>query len=252
MTTTPTSGSASAPSRVLRRSPMARLMARSSELALTQANDEPLALGEILQNLIFSSPSSTRRPDLSPVLKRQALWRQANMPQRHEVTRGREHGPEWKAAAERITRKIGSGMLFGLLGKRGTGKTHMALLAAAASIHAERSALYVKAMDVFFAVRAAFKSETLTELDVLAEFLSPKLLVIDEISERGESEWEDRTLIYIIDKRYDAMLDTVLIGNLLPQEFGAAMGSSIVSRLVECGGLIECTWPSFRKQTEPA
>lgn len=226
--------------------PIANLMRRQVQAALTQESDEPLAVGEILQNLLAASPSSTPRPDHSPEQHRRLMFRRANLPKRHERTRGHETNPEWIKQNGTVLEALGGGFLIGLIGKRGTGKTQMAMQAAVKSITVGRQPLYVKAMDVFFCVRSAFKSEVLTELDVLAEFLAPDLLILDELGERGESEWEDRTLVYLIDKRYDAMKDTLLISNMTAAAFEESMGTSIASRLRECGGFVECNWESFR------
>jgi len=43
------------------------------------------------------------------------------------------------------------------------------------------------------------------------------------------------------------MNDTILTCNLGTEELAASLGPSIVSRMEEGGGVIECNWPSFRK-----
>jgi len=58
--------------------------------------------------------------------------------------------------------------------------------------------------------------------------------------------WEDRMLTALVDYRYSQKRDTVLISNLKRDEFETSMGNSILSRMVEAGGIIECGWPSFR------
>jgi len=54
-------------------------------------------------------------------------------------------------------------------------------------------------------------------------------------------------LTALIDYRYSQMRDTVIISNLKREAFTASMGASVVSRMIEAGGIIECNWPSFRK-----
>lgn len=72
------------------------------------------------------------------------------------------------------------------------------------------------------------------------------LLVLDEIQERAESEWEDREMTRLLDARYRQCRSTILIGNLKPDEVGTRLGASIVSRLAEGGEIIACAWESFR------
>ena len=83
--------------------------------------------------------------------------------------------------------------------------------------------------------------------EVIISFLTPKLLIIDELQEAKGSDFEDRTLTAIIDGRYDRAVDTIIITNLTTDAMGEALGPSIVSRMRECGGGIECDWPSFRE-----
>lgn len=173
----------------------------------------------------------------------------ANVPVRHESHIRDDAGAPhpWRKTRDYVDGRAGSGFLIGLLGNRGTGKTQIAVQAIVHACAVGRPALYVKAMDVFFWVRQArLPNATRSDLDLLSDFMCPRLLVIDELGERGETEFEDRTLTYIIDKRYDAMHDTLLIANMTEKAFRESMGPSISDRLRECGGVIECKWPSFR------
>ena len=57
-------------------------------------------------------------------------------------------------------------------------------------------------MTVFLELQACFASPDKAALDVVEAHRKPKLLVIDEFQERGETEWENRQLNHIIDLRY--------------------------------------------------
>jgi len=84
-------------------------------------------------------------------------------------------------------------------------------------------------------------------LQLLAYFADAVLLVIDEVQERGETEFENQKLTAIIDARYRQQRPTLMIGNYKNKaEFAASISPSIVSRIQECGGAIHCDWPSFR------
>lgn len=159
-------------------------------------------------------------------------------------------------------------MLVALIGIRGTGKTQIGvdLIRGVCEAEAEKPkrqgsydtpapeggwrretpARYVKAISLFVELRSAFRDGGPGEEAAIAPFCAVPLLVIDEIHERGNTAWEDRMLVHIVDRRYDAMLDTVLIGNVAPDQLQAQLGDSIVSRIQECGRVITCDWPSFR------
>ena len=81
---------------------------------------------------------------------------------------------------------------------------------------------------------------------VIASFITPALLIVDELQEAKGSDFESRTLTAIIDGRYDRSVDTLIITNLTADAMGEALGPSIVSRMRETGGAIDCVWPSFR------
>jgi DNA replication protein DnaC len=85
-----------------------------------------------------------------------------------------------------------------------------------------------------------------SELEVLNSFRRPSLLVLDELGKRGQSDWENTLLCELIDCRYRDMRDTILLSNQNQSGFEASVDDSIVSRINETGGIVECTWPSFR------
>jgi DNA replication protein DnaC len=88
------------------------------------------------------------------------------------------------------------------------------------------------------------------EMPLIRDLSAVGLLVIDEIQERADTQFEDRTLTNLIDARYYGMRPTILIGNLRPSEFAARIGSSIASRIRETGGVIEFNGPSFRDKPQ--
>ncbi len=108
--------------------------------------------------------------------------------------------------------------------------------------------LYTTAAALFVEIRSSYDpNSTHKELDVLKKFSEPHLLVIDEAQVRGNTPFEDRTLTDLVDRRYGMQRDTLIISNLTRAELPKAMGPSIISRLHECGDVIECNWPSFRE-----
>lgn len=183
-----------------------------------------------------------------------------------------------------VLAKIGrTGAMLAILGQRGTGKTQMAVEAVidtcigmadgqarTRTIHFNKDediddeisrysetepgrdtpAVYVKSMEIFHRLRAAFRDDGPSEAEVVRPFTTSSLLVIDEIQERGETDYEDRQLTYIMDKRYDAGLDTLVVGNLKASEFAQKLGPSIADRFAQMGGVIELNGKSRRRTTQ--
>ncbi len=181
-------------------------------------------------------------------------WNAVGIGSRHDKAVGKACQPFTKAF-EAIRAKLGTGFIYLLAGPRGTGKTQLATdlcrVAVEKSLVRNTGGLtrYTTALNLFLAIRATFKPDCdETEESVLASFIKPDLVVLDEVQERSGTDFESRVITQLIDARYSAQKDTVLIGNLKAEEAGAVLGPSVVSRLNECGGIIETTWPSFREQ----
>lgn len=161
-------------------------------------------------------------------------------------------GPGLACAERLLPRVIDRNALLILIGDHGPGKTQIATWWAAKRLEAGNGAgLYVKTADLLGEIKQTWSDggrNAFSERDVLAKYRRAKYLVLDEFHERGASAWDVRTLNNILDHRYDAMLVTVIIANLSPQDFEQQVSASIRSRTEETGGLIVCDWPSYRRQ----
>lgn len=153
---------------------------------------------------------------------------------------------DWKAHYLKAKRVLHDAGILSLVGGRGTGKTRLAIeVCRRANAKGTR---YMAAMDVFLRLQSCYrKGASESELAVLQELARARILVLDEIQERGNTEWEDRVLTHLIDKRYGAMLPTILIANLKPNELKERLGPSIIDRMHEGGGLLEIAGQSHRK-----
>lgn len=168
-------------------------------------------------------------------------------PARHLALKQPRIDNEWATKLALLESKIGSGFTVALVGVRGNGKTQMAVQLMVAATEQLKSAKFCTAAKFFMAIKASYRKDSQdTEFEVLRDYRSPALLVIDEIGKRSDSGWENSLLFELLNDRYNDMTDTVLIDNRPKADFVSAIGASLASRMSESGGIIECNWESFR------
>jgi len=170
-------------------------------------------------------------------------------------------GEKWLSTLADAKNRVAKSNIIAFLGDRGPGKTRMAAEIVRggdwptdkgawngnATIYG-KTALYRRAMDIFLDLRdCGKKGSTRSEKDVLESLASCGLLVIDEFQERGASDWEDRILCNLLDKRYAAQKPTIIIANFTVEQMGKALSDSVIDRMREGGKVFVFDWPSFRK-----
>ncbi len=177
-----------------------------------------------------------------------AYWRESGVPDLHRGKIGDRHYADgkWGDTYHRLKQFAADGALIVLLGSRGTGKTQLAVGLLADVCAAGNRVRYLKAMDLFREIRNCYRKDGPSEVETVDKLCKCGALVIDEAQERSDSEWENRTLTNIIDRRYDGMKTTILVSNMTRQAFGEAVGPSVVSRMHERGEVVVCDWDSFR------
>lgn len=136
-----------------------------------------------------------------------------------------------------------------LTGNPGTGKTHLAIAIARYVMRSGRDALYARAYEAIQAVKETYsKDAKRTEREVIAEFVRPDLLVLDEIGVQFGTDAEKVILYAIINGRYDRGLPTVIVSNLDLSEIESFIGDRAFDRLRENGGkVLRFKWDSYRK-----
>jgi DNA replication protein DnaC len=171
-------------------------------------------------------------------------------------------GDEWTATYQKALQTANSCGIVALIGGRGTGKTQMAWQIAknvklqnvntvnydsGFSKQINRPAIYRTAMEIFVELRSTYapKAEK-TEWQLMKEYENAALLVIDEINVTTGNNFEDLKMTAIMDKRYQRLRPTILIGNVDLQQFSDRMGKSVINRIEEDGIIFSCNWPSYR------
>ena len=121
-----------------------------------------------------------------------------------------------------------------ILGANGVGKTYTAYALAKAWAEKAQDAMVIKATELLGAIKSCpdpFKA-------IRERYgRSVRHLVIDEIDKIFESKADFVYLNYLVDHRYEWMLQTVVLGNGDKQGFIDNLGQSIYSRLTGDGGM---------------
>ena len=197
---------------------------------------------------IEDAPESHPEPPRAPTAVSLVFPDQNGVPKRYRQPEWSPDDPgEWREPYTKARAVLKEGGILSLVGGRGSGKTRLAIEVARRMD--AKGTRYMAAMDVFLRLQACYRpAATETEVVVLQQLSRCRVLILDEIQERGNSEWEDRILTHLIDKRYGSMLPTVLIANLKPDELKKRLGPSIMDRMAEGGGLLEITGTSHRRR----
>ncbi|MGH8388184.1 MAG: ATP-binding protein [Pseudomonas sp.] len=134
-----------------------------------------------------------------------------------------------------------TGRCMVMIGKPGTGKTHLGVAMANELLHnTSRTAVYRTVGAILQAIRATYdRHSERSEAEILSSLVTPDLLVLDEVgvSKEQPSDFELTTLFAIINGRYEQERPTVVISNLDAGQLSGAMGERCVDRLRE-GGMI--------------
>jgi len=151
--------------------------------------------------------------------------------------------------AEKFPEHLECGRSLVLCGKTGTGKT-LAICTAGEYIirHHRKSCRYSTAYHIVRAIKASFSKGGQSEEEIISRFVSPHLLIIDEIGVQYGSDTEKLMLFEVINGRYEAMLPTIVVSNLDRNGIEEYLGDRVLDRLRENGGaVLAFDWKSFRQ-----
>ncbi len=129
-----------------------------------------------------------------------------------------------------------------LLGAKGLGKTHLG-----AAIIRNCGGKFISIEELIFKYESAqdFHSKTNRE-ELMDSYSNTKMLVIDEIGRSMQQEKENALLNYILRRRYENMLPTVLISNLTKEDLLKKLGEAVFDRLKETCISVEFEGDSYR------
>ncbi len=150
--------------------------------------------------------------------------------------------------AEQFPSHFRAGRSLLLTGNVGCGKTHLASAIVRTVVADQCRALIIPAGDIVSIARASMAPGSgYTDREVAVHLGGLDLLVIDEIGAQKGSEYELGLLHSIIDRRYQAVLPTVVISNLSADGLKSYIGDRALDRLRQNGGQqVGFTWESKR------
>lgn len=153
--------------------------------------------------------------------------------------------------ADNFREHYDAGRCLLLLGKPGTGKTHLAAAIASHVIREHRAtAVYRTVAGLLQHVKGSYDRESdYTEAEAFQSFVEPHLLILDEVGVTKPTEFEQATVFAVINARYEEQLPTIIVSNLGPKELPAAIGERCMDRLREnAGKALVFDWESKRAE----
>lgn len=141
--------------------------------------------------------------------------------------------------------KDSSGLI--LIGRVGSGKTHVACAILNALLRAGKKGLFLTIMQAIRRIKETYgKDSEKTEQEALRGLLVPDILILDEVGVQRGTDTEHQILLEVVNERYNRMKPTILISNLTMPEFTELVGERVVDRFREGGRVLVFDWPSLR------
>lgn len=136
-----------------------------------------------------------------------------------------------------------------LYGTVGGGKTHLACGLANYLIDKGYYVVYSTLYDIARQFKSTFSESSVhKETDIIRNFSSPELLIIDEVGVQYGSETEKLILYEVINERYENFKPTLIISNHSLDEIEKLIGERVLDRLHENSGLfLHFSGESFRR-----
>ena len=164
--------------------------------------------------------------------------------------------PRSRARASSPTRFPPSQKGLCLIGPPGIGKTHIAVVGAAAASSSRSSVrgLFYDVRDLLRVIRSTYNPVVRTaEMDILRPVMEAELLVLDDLGAEKPSEWVEETMNLIVNTRYNERRPTIFTTNYedLPDEadldsLKVRVGFRLHSRLHEMCEFLEYDGGDYR------
>jgi hypothetical protein len=119
-------------------------------------------------------------------------------------------------------------------GKPGAGKTYLAAAIFITVVNARQTSIrFKRAAQLFQDIRDSYGQEDVSEEEILADYIKPRFLILDDLGAGSLSDHERRYTLEVIDRRLNAERPTIITTNLTLAEISERMDERIASRLSE-------------------
>lgn len=134
-----------------------------------------------------------------------------------------------------------------MVGRTGTGKTHLACAVALNVLEKRKFARYITSEDMANEIANAWKKTDDSEANAIYRFTDYDLLILDEYGLHDRHENRLQLVHKVLYSRYDEGKATMLISNFTLEELKKDLGDRLWSRFQHDGlTLVECNWGDQR------
>ncbi len=134
-----------------------------------------------------------------------------------------------------------------MVGRTGTGKTHLSSAVALNVLDKRKSARYITSEDMANEIANAWKRTDDSEANAIYRFTDYDLLILDEYGLHDRHENRLQLVHKVLYSRYDEGKATMLISNFTLDELKKDLGDRLWSRFQHDGlTLVECNWGDQR------
>lgn len=148
-----------------------------------------------------------------------------------------------------FAKDINNGMNRNLImvGRTGTGKTHLSCSVAKNVLNKRKYARYITSEDMANEIANAWKKADDSEASAIHRFTEYDLLILDEYGLHDRHENRLQLVHKVLYSRYDAKKATMLISNMTIEELQKDLGDRLWSRFQHDGlTIVECNWNDSR------
>ncbi len=135
-----------------------------------------------------------------------------------------------------------------LSGNIGTGKTQIATIIAREVINQGYSVGFIELYNLLAKVKSAYsKTSDLSESQIIEQYASKDLLIIDEAKVEFNSDTERKIIMNLFNERYKRELPTIITTNLNKSQLKEMLTDRVVDRLAQNLSWLDFTWESYRR-----
>lgn len=134
-----------------------------------------------------------------------------------------------------------------MVGRTGTGKTHLACAVARNALDARKYVRYVTSEDMAGEISSAWSKPDDSEASAIYRFTDCDLLILDEYGLHDQHETRLQLVHKVLYARYDAKKATMLITNWTVEQLKENLGDRLWSRFQHDGlTVVDCNWSDNR------